>query len=129
MRGEEGLSVVKEVFENEKYDSLTRTWKAAGMTHCTDPKRDAPQIFDPSMQEKSSESAWLIDYSMTGIDAEGWTYASSFDVLNNKGFGEDKPKWNSYVRRRKWRHSEKQKGGNSLQEYVILKYCTLNIVA
>ena len=56
----------------------------------------------------SSESSWMIDYNLSGIDAEGWTYAKDFASLNKTGAGDAKPAWNSYVRRRKWRFHEKR---------------------
>jgi hypothetical protein len=108
-------SKVKEVFENEKYDSLSRVWKSAGMTLCTDPSIGAPDVFDPNALQ-TAESSWSIDYSLANIDAEGWTYAFDFATLNRSGTGEVKAKWNSYVRRRKWRYSDRGKGGGALDE-------------
>ena len=31
---------------------------------------------------------WIIDFSLAGIDAEGWTYAYDFAYLNKHGAGE-----------------------------------------
>ena len=109
---------VKEVFEHETYVSLSRTWKGVGLYFCNNPTQAAPDVFDPADQEaQGAESNWVIDYSLTGIDAEGWTYAYDFDSLNKKGVGESSAKWNTYVRRRKWRYHEKKGGGNAaLQE-------------
>lgn len=109
---------VKEVFEHETYVSLSRTWKGVGLYFCNNPTQAAPDVFDPAEQEaQGAESNWVIDYSLTGIDAEGWTYAYDFDSLNKKGVGESSAKWNTYVRRRKWRYHEKRGGGNAaLQE-------------
>jgi hypothetical protein len=80
----------------------------------TNPTVEAPQIFDPAIQQKNPDSNWLIDFSQSGIDAEGWTYASDFNYLNTKGAGEAGAKWNSYVRRRKWKYVEK--GGSVASE-------------
>jgi hypothetical protein len=116
-RSDEGLSVIKEVYENEKYDSFSRSWKPAGMTLASNPTVSAPEVFDPAVQEKSPESVWLIDYSLSGVDPEGWTYAKDFNYLNNKGVGESSPKWSCYVRRRKWRyHDKRSHGGDALSE-------------
>lgn len=99
---------VKEVYENEKFDSLTRTWKPAGKVLVTDPNVGANDIFDPSIQ--TSDSSWSVDYSFTPkIDAEGWTYGYDFPTLNkNINSGEGAPKWNTYVRRRKWKYVQKK---------------------
>ena len=117
-RSEEGLSIVKEVFENEKYDSLSRTWRAAGLTLVSNPSVEAPPVFSPKAQEKSPDTSWMIDYSLSGLDSEGWTYAKDFNYLNSKGTCESSPKWNSYVRRRKWRYHDKARafGGDALAE-------------
>jgi hypothetical protein len=128
-RSEEGLSSIKEVYENEKYDSIARTWRPVSLVLVSDPTKEA-NIFDPVEQVKSADSPWLIDYSLSGVDAEGWTYAKDLNQLINRGcvppyhllcvpidcylllsvrgrFGEAVPRWNSYVRRRKWRHVDK----------------------
>ena len=45
--------------------------------------------------------------------------AYDFLTLNKSGAGDSAPKWNSYVRRRKWRYIEKSNSGSqSLNEYV-----------
>jgi hypothetical protein len=99
-------SKVKEVFQHEKYEALSRTWKNQGFVLCNTPTVAAPDIFDPTSQ--TPESNWKIDYSLTGIDPEGWTYAYDFATLKKVGSGDPAPKWNSYVRRRKWKYEEKK---------------------
>jgi hypothetical protein len=106
---------LKEVFENQKYDSLTRTWKSAGLVHCTDPKREAPDLFDPTNDAAMVNSKWAVDFSLAGIDAEGWTYAYDFATLNKSGIGSAESKWNTYVRRRKWKLTEKT-GNEKIEE-------------
>lgn len=114
-RNNDEAAKVKEVFEHEKFESMTRTWKPAGLALCTNPTQAAPDVFDPKEQAKvQGETNWIIDYSLSGIDAEGWTYAYDFDSLNKKGVGDCSPQWNSYVRRRKWRHHDKRGGGNQV---------------
>lgn len=81
------------------------------MTLVSNPAVEAPHVFSPKSQEKSPDTSWMIDYSLSGLDSEGWTYAKDFNYLNNKGTGESSPKWNSYVRRRKWRHHDKSRSG------------------
>ena len=132
------MSKVKEVFEHEKYDSLSRTWKVAGFVLCSAPTVTAPgsfvfsflffffsfftlpfslfpreDIFDPAIQAAIPDSNWNIDYSLSGIDAEGWTYAYDYNTLNRTGAGSPTADWNTYVRRRKWRYVEKRQGGSA----------------
>lgn len=107
-------SKVKEVFQQEKYDSIGRTWKKAGMYLCTDPSISCNDVFDPNIQIDGSR--WAIDFSLTGIDAEGWTYAYDFAALNKNGVGERSPKWNTYARRRKWRFDDKSSGNEQLNK-------------
>ena len=57
------------------------------------------------------DTRWSVDFSLSEIDAEGWTYGYDFASLN-KGKGERQAKFTSYVRRRKWRFAE-QSGKNS----------------
>eukprot|EP01038_Epipyxis_sp_PR26KG_P005192 gene5192-7226_t len=107
-RSKEEHSKVKEVFQHEKYDSITRTWKKAGLVLCFNTQVAADDIFDPYIQESLGQaSSWKVDFSLAGIDAEGWTYAYDFAALNKNGAGDKEPKWNSYVRRRKWKFHEK----------------------
>jgi hypothetical protein len=106
-------SKIKEVFQHEKYDTLTRKWKKAGLVLCTDTSVSCDDVFDPALQESIENSKWSVDFSLSGIDAEGWTYAYDFATLNTTGVGDATPKWNSYVRRRKWRFVEKNSGGGS----------------
>jgi hypothetical protein len=106
-------SKVKEVFQHQKYDSLTQKWKKAGLVLCTDTGVSVDDLFDPKQQENSEQSRWAIDFSLAGIDGEGWTYAYDFALLNKNGAGDPAPKWNSYVRRRKWRYVDKQSSASS----------------
>lgn len=111
---------IKEVFQHEKFDSLSRTWKKAGLVLCTDPSVSCDDVFDPALQETLEKSSWSVDFSLQGIDAEGWTYAYDFATLNKVGAGDKEPKWNSYVRRRKWRYVEQRAGmgGSAVDEVV-----------
>jgi hypothetical protein len=102
-RDTEALSKVKEVFEHETYSSMSRSWKPSEFVLCNAPTVTVPDIF-----QKTGGENWMIDYSLSGIDAEGWTYAYDFATLNKTGAGEPKPAWNSYVRRRKWRFQQKK---------------------
>jgi hypothetical protein len=109
---------IKEVYEQEKFDPLSRHWKQSGQVLCTDPTVSAGDVFDPNLQ--TADSSWAVDYSMPNIDAEGWTYAYDFNTLNkNSSAGESQPKWNTYVRRRKWKHIEKKTStSDAVSEYV-----------
>ena len=112
MRDKEELYNLKEVFEHETYNNMSRTWKTAGLVLVTDPTVAAPnELFDPAAQ--GPESAWMIDYSLTGIDVEGWTYAYDFATLNKSGAGKPAADWNCYVRRRKWRYNDKRSAENA----------------
>jgi hypothetical protein len=99
---------VKEVFQHEKYDLISRSWKKAGLVLCTDPTVPCDDVFDPAIQESITNSRWQVDFSLNGIDADGWTYAYDFATLNRVGAGDSKPTMNSYVRRRKWRFMEQK---------------------
>lgn len=108
----EEMNNVKEVFENEKYDLLSRTWRPSAMTLCSNPATKAPQLFDPNNQASMENSRWSIDFSLTGIDIEGWTYAADMAYLNKHGAGSAKGAWNSYARRRKWKYTDTKQSGN-----------------
>lgn len=110
-RSKEEHGRIKEVFQHEKYDGLTRSWKSNGLVLCTDPSVTCNDVFDPATAEHVENSRWIIDFSLAGIDAEGWTYAYDFATLNKSGAGDSAPKWNSYVRRRKWRYVDRSGGG------------------
>lgn len=130
-RNKEDHSKVKEVFQHEKYDTIGATWKPCGLVLCTDTSINVDDLFDPAIQEKLDKSSWVVDFSFTGIDADGWTYgipklhihpmmtqipflsAYDFATLNKNGAGESSMKWNSYVRRRKWRYLDKGSGGSA----------------
>lgn len=83
---------------------MSAKWKKAGLVLCSDTSVSCNDVFEPSQQDINSR--WQIDFSLNGIDAEGWTYAYDFATLNRIGAGENKPKANCYVRRRKWRYTE-----------------------
>jgi hypothetical protein len=112
LRNEQSHTKIKEVFQHEKYDSVSRKWRRAGMYLCTDTSISCTDLFDPAIQDESSR--WSIDFSLTGIDAEGWTYAYDFSTLNRSGAGEKAPKWNTYVRRRKWRYDDKNSSSSAM---------------
>jgi hypothetical protein len=105
-RHAESYTYVKEVFQHETYRTFKRKWKSAGLVLCTDPTVDCSDLFDPEAVLRAERSRWIIDFSLAGIDAEGWTYAYDFATLNRTGAGDPAPKWNSYVRRRKWIHTD-----------------------
>lgn len=111
----EDLMNVKEVFENEKYDVMSGKWRQQAMTLCNNPTLKAPELFDPHCQTGGT-SKWDIDFTLTGIDHEGWTYASDFTYLNKHGAGSPDAAWNSYARRRKWKYSDKS--GNEVIDGV-----------
>lgn len=114
MKNSEEMMKVKEIFQHEKYDSLSRSWKHAGQVLCSNPHVNAPDVFGE--QITGSDSNWIIDYNLAGIDPEGWTYAYDFDTLNKKGVGEPTPIWNCYVRRRKWRLVDRKPVSSALAE-------------
>jgi hypothetical protein len=70
-------------------------------------------IFDPDLQAEMQNSRWMVDFSLNSIDSDGWTYAFDFATLNKTGAGDIAPKWNSYVRRRKWRYVDKSGSGSA----------------
>lgn len=95
---------VNEVFEDQVYDNLFRTWKPHALVDCVDLANDCTDLFDPAVEEKMEHSNWIVDYSMVNIDPNGWTYATTFSALNNFSSGQANPQFNSFVRRRKWRY-------------------------
>lgn len=99
-------SQILEVYEHSKYDSIARKWRLQGLYTTSPDNTQAPDLFDPKLQQSIPDTRWSIDFSIQNIDAEGWTYGYDFPTLN-KGKGERTAKWNSYVRRRKWRFAEK----------------------
>lgn len=128
LRNQEEHSKVKEVFQHEKYDGIARVWKRAGLVLCNDPCVSCDDVFDPAIQESVENSPWSVDFSLSGIDAEGWTYAYDFASLNRSGAGDMAPKWNSYVRRRKWRYVDKGGSGSAaLNECVPSTYRSLSL--
>lgn len=104
---------MKEVFQHQRWDSLSRSWKKSGLVLCTDTSILCDDLFDPVLAESMSNSRWQIDFSLAGIDAEGWTYANKFSALDKTGAGDSSQKWNSYVRRRKWRFIEHKATGSA----------------
>lgn len=117
IRNQEEHSKVKEVFQHEKYDGIKREWKKAGLVLCSDTGVTCNDVFDPAIQESVENSHWNVDFTLSGIDADGWTYSYDFATLNKSGAGDSSAKWNSYVRRRKWRYVDKGgSGGAGLNE-------------
>lgn len=112
LRQQEELMSIKEVFEQQKYETLKGQWKHYNMALCSNPTVEAPELFAPSVQADIPNSPWKVDHSLSGIDGDGWTYSGSFKDLNKTGVGESSAKWNTYVRRRKWKYSDSA-GGSS----------------
>jgi hypothetical protein len=110
-RNKEDQSKIKEVFQHQS-KGFTGGWKNDGLYLCTDTGISCNDLFDPDQVEKQESSRWLIDFSLAGIDAEGWTYASSFSLLDKHGAGDPAPRWNSYSRRRKWRFVDRATGSS-----------------
>lgn len=108
-RNKEDHSKIKEVFEHES-KGFTGGWKKSGLYLCTDTSISCNELFDPETQEKVENSRWNVDFSLAGIDAEGWTYATNFSFLDKYGAGDSAPKWNYYSRRRKWRYVDRAAG-------------------
>eukprot|EP01032_Pedospumella_encystans_P018946 gene18946-21554_t len=102
-RSREELCRIRELFQHESYNSVSRSWKPNGLVLCTDPTVSCNDVFDPFMAEQNANSRWIVDHSLVAIDGDGWTYAFDLKTLNKTGSGSPVPQWNSYVRRRKWR--------------------------
>eukprot|EP01039_Chlorochromonas_danica_P000587 gene587-632_t len=115
-RSQQDYSKIKEVFEHEKFDTFNRSWKKAGLVLCSDPSISCDDVFDPALQESLENSYWKVDFSLVNIDPDGWTYANSFQSLNKTGVGDSTPKWNSYVRRRKWKYTESRTGSAAVDD-------------
>lgn len=96
---------IKEVYEDQKFDNIFRSWKPHGLVQCADPEKECNDLFDPEIVAKMDNSTWIVDYSASDIDGDGWTYGFDFASLNKDGIGESSAKFNSFVRRRKWRYA------------------------
>lgn len=97
------LDTVREVFQQEKFSTLHREWRPEGMVLCNDTSVVCEDLFDPVTALKTEHGHWVVDHSLPGIDAEGWTYGTSFSALDEHGgAGSAESHWNSHVRRRKW---------------------------
>lgn len=114
----EEYSKVKEVYQDQTFNSIFRTWHNYALVLCSDPTKVCSDLFDPNIAEHAPDSSWVIDYSMGSIDAEGWTYALNFNTLNKSGAGDSTFKMNSFVRRRKWRfaHGSATKAGGAYEQ-------------
>lgn len=124
LRQQEELMNVKEVFEQQKYDAFKSSWKPYNLSLCSNPAIEAPELFVPSIQHTIPNSPWKIDHSLTGIDEEGWTYASDFSSLNKTGVGEAKANWKTYVRRRKWKYTEATLGSSARVADIQARHAT-----
>lgn len=82
LRQQEELMSIKEVFEQQKYDTFRSSWKPYNMVMCSNPTLEAPELFVPSVQDSIPNSSWKVDSSLTGVDGDGWTYAYDFNKLN-----------------------------------------------
>jgi hypothetical protein len=111
-RNDDSCTRVREVFEVEKFDSISRVWRAQGVFLCTNPAIPAKDVFNPKTAKDEGVN-WVIDYSHTAIDVEGWTYGYDNAALIKNGGGDNARKWNSYARRRKWVLGEKKEAVNS----------------
>ncbi len=111
-------SKIKEVFEDQSFDTIFRSWKPHALVECANPANDCSDLFDPAVAVKMEHSNWIIDYSMASIDSDGWTYAPTFAALNSFAGGEASPQFNSFVRRRKWRygHHDGVRGSSPMDE-------------
>lgn len=110
-KDDETSTKIKEVFEVEKFDSISRIWRPQDVYLCSNPAVAAKEVFNPK-NAKGDSVAWSIDYSHAGIDAEGWTYGYDNATLIKNGSGDSSRKWNSYARRRKWCLEEKKAVSN-----------------
>jgi hypothetical protein len=116
-RSQQDYSKVREAFQHQKFDTISRTWKKAGLVLCSDPTIQCNDLFDPKIQETLENSNWKVDFSLSGIDPDGWTYGYDFATLNKTGAGDSSAKWNSYVRRRKWKYVDhKSSSGAAIDE-------------
>ena len=79
--------------------------------------KSVPNLFDPaSIASQQVESDWSIDYSMSHIDNEGWTYASNFEDLNKNGACSAEATKSTFVRRRKWKKKISKAGSQTVQD-------------
>lgn len=110
-KGDDPTSKIREVYEVEKFDSISRIWRPVNVFLCSNPAIAAKEVFNPKSM-KEDGVAWGIDYSHSNIDAEGWTYGYDNAALIKNGGGDSSRKWNCYARRRKWFLEEKKAASN-----------------
>lgn len=101
------MVAVRDVYEQQKYDSFARKWKPHNFVLYSSPQTEIAPTFNPEIAAGVKGSPWVIDYAVMNVDAEGWTYSSAFHTLAGDGTGTATPLWNSKVRRRKWHHDMK----------------------
>ena len=90
-----------DVYEYES-KGLVGQWKSDGLFCVRKGTEYTNLFFDPKTMMHSDDGPWVIDFSEPGVDANGWTYASSRSHLEALGTGSPTQHWNSYCRRRKW---------------------------
>lgn len=115
---------VADVFEQQKFDSLSRKWRPHNFVLYSNPTTEVSVAFDPERAAVTKGSQWVIDHTLPNLDALGWTYSSDFKTLNANGSGVNAPLWNSYVRRRKWRHESKSSNATE----IIKRYAVYTVV-
>jgi hypothetical protein len=109
---------VSDIYEQQKYHSMGRSWKKHNFVQVSNTSTEVIPAFDPELSYVNKISAWKVDFSLPNIDPEGWTYSADFKSLDTNGSGISTPVWNSYVRRRKWRHENKTSSSAAVIEDV-----------
>ncbi|CAK4080721.1 unnamed protein product [Aphanomyces euteiches] len=128
VRDVESDVAVDEIFENERYSLLTRTFGSTYITYPShlmvlDRKRWSTASGTPSSQEMHEiepqlpegyeyTGPWEIDSTYVKCDREGWTYAfdfSNFQTMLNNNESRAKPTLSDYVRRRRWIRPRRKK--------------------
>jgi hypothetical protein len=63
LRNTRAAGNIEEVFENEKFDKITRKWRTHSVSLVSAPRTIVQVVIDPS--------SWEIDFSMSAIDSSG----------------------------------------------------------
>lgn len=104
LRERDEIRNTKEVYQLEKFDPLSQQWTKFHIISCNNNSLICDDYIH--LYGKDTGGSWAVDFSIANIDIDGWTYAFDLASLAKNGTGEAKPKWNSYVRRRKWKFED-----------------------
>lgn len=128
-------------YENQRYSTISRDWSSKNLSKSERGKwstEKGDSCFNPEMEldENNLNAEWMGNWKLESDEIEeqdefdsqyanhssrrsfgpspesGWLYAYNFD----SSVWEPKPKWNSYVRRRKWQRTLRKDNSSKQQK-------------